>query len=263
MPQIFKNRQNFQESTKFSRIDKIFKNRQNFQESTKFSRIDKIFKNRQNFQESTKFSRIDKISRIDKLMLTHYLHVLKLVSRFSNVFFSILEIGGNTCTLLFSQFLTFIGGINNSFEVQFSRIGKNSLRCVKLPLFSILEKWNISHFGPVMAIFQNFVHNFEPELFECITYRVQLTVGLERGVLLTWDVVGVRVGWPCLLLVVVELEGHLPVPVASVHGGELAPAQQLLQPHVVQRLDLVVVVVHPLKHNHSLLFITHYCTRIR
>ena len=55
-------------------------------------------------------------------MLTHYLHVLKLVSRFSNVFFSILEISGNTCALLFSQFLTFIGGIINSFEIQISRI---------------------------------------------------------------------------------------------------------------------------------------------
>ena len=58
------------------------------------------------------------------IMLTHYLHVLKLVSRFSNLFFSILEISGNTCALLFSQFLTFIGGINNFFEVQISRIGK-------------------------------------------------------------------------------------------------------------------------------------------
>ena len=59
-----------------------------------------------------------------KFANTHYLHVLKLVSRFSNLFFSILEISGNTCALLFSQFLTFIGGINNFFEVQISRIGK-------------------------------------------------------------------------------------------------------------------------------------------
>ena len=65
------------------------------------------------------------------------------------------------------------------FNFQESR--KNSLRCVKLALFSILEELNISHFGPVMS---NQAANFLPTFckkrtlfsLNCSTWNVTVTI---------------------------------------------------------------------------------------